>query len=99
MGKIYEHLENKDNDITDALKQKDEEINFLNNKLLEFESTIKKYSENLKLNKISYDKSITEFKKALNKRNEELRSMKEHYEKVVKDVNIVYPSFSIKSRI
>jgi hypothetical protein len=69
-------------------KQKDEEIAFLENKLAEYDNTIRKYSDNLVGIKSSADKTIADYKRALGKKNDDLRHMKEHYDNVVKDVRI-----------
>jgi hypothetical protein len=95
LEKVYEHLQGSDNAIDKIVTQKDEEIGFLNTKLVEFEGTIKKYSENLANVKVAYDKSIGDYKKALAKKNEEHKVMKEHYERIVKDVKIVITLASI----
>jgi hypothetical protein len=68
--------------------------------LVEFDATVKKYSENLVGVKANYDKSIIEYKKALNKKTEELRHMKEYYDRIVKDVRyLIILSFKINLKI
>jgi hypothetical protein len=86
LNKIADHLEENDTTIDKMVKQKDDEIGFLNNKLVEFDNIIKNYSENLAGVKKEYDRSICDYKKALNKKNDDIRHMKEHYDRVVKDV-------------
>src|SRR5690242_1888480 len=86
LAKVYEHLQENDGTIDNVVRQKDEEIAFLNNKLMEFDNSVKKYSDNLAGAKQAYDRSITDYKKALNKKSDDMRHMKDHYDRVVKDV-------------
>jgi chromosome segregation ATPase len=82
LEKAYEHIGESEN----IMKQKDDEIAFLSNKLSEFENTVNKYSENLHGARNEYNRTIDDYKKLISRKNDDLRHMKDHYDRVVRDV-------------
>jgi hypothetical protein len=86
LHRLYAHLNKNEGSLEKVIKGKDEEIAYLEQKLSEFDSTVRKYSENVFGVKSDYDKTILDYQKALNKKNDDLRHMKEHYDLIVQNV-------------
>ncbi len=68
------------------IKEKDDEVVNLTNKINELDIVISKYGQNLQVLKKSADKNAYDNKVELLKKNTEMKQMQDRYEKKIREV-------------
>lgn len=88
MHKVYNDIKIKDQNISNLLNSKDEEILDLTNKINDLDINIEKYEANLISIRKNYDNTVYEYQQEIQRKNEDIKYLFETLQNEKKEVKI-----------
>lgn len=91
--RCYEAISHLQRESEEAVKQKDDEITDLSNKINDLDILLQKYEQNLTQIRQAHEKSVQDNRKEITQKDRDLRFIADKYEKRIKEVK--WPSLKI----